>query len=423
VTTLLSPAERRRLAEEARLVLERNRRRGISGWAGRAYDFVCPSPTHYPFQWLWDSCFHAIALCHVDPLLAQQELRGVLAAAQPDGFIPHMTLWERDGHEAALAEYNIRYGGRYWTATTQPPVLASAIERVFQATGDRQFLREVLPPTVAFYAWLARERDPDQDGLISILQPDESGLDACPKYDGLLDMPTLDPYGLRTAMHRLFAAYEPLTSDADRLALGLFDVEDVLVNTIYADALAALSRLVAAEGGQPALAAELARRSGSVLDALVGHAWDADAGAFWDLAGPGQRPLRVLTVTSLLPLLLGDLPRPIADTLVERHLTDPREFWLPWPVPSVAATEPTFDPDFSTGIIWRGPSWVNTNWFLVQGLRRHGYVDLASELAERTLALVAQGGVRELFNPLTGAGYGATSFGWTTLVLDLIAGT
>jgi glycogen debranching enzyme len=344
----------------------------------------------------------------------------VLVAAQPDGFIPHMTLWERDANEAALAEYNIRYGGRYWTATTQPPVLASAIERVFQTTGDRQFLRDVLPATIAFYDWLARERDPDGDDLISILQPDESGLDACPKYDALLGMPTLDPPGLRTAMQRLFAAYEPLTSDRERLALGLFDVEDVLVNTVYADGLAALSRLVVTDGGQPELAADLERRSRLVLDALMVHAWDKAAGAFWDLAGPDNRPQRVLTVTSLLPLLLADLPRPIAETLVERHLTNPREFWLPWPVPAVAATEPTFDPDFATGIIWRGPSWVNTNWFLVQGLRRHGYVDLAAELAERTLAMVAHGGMRELFNPLTGDGYGATSFGWTTLVLDLM---
>lgn len=50
--TLLSPAERHRLGDEARRVLERNRRRGTSSWERRAYDFICPSPSHYPFQWL-----------------------------------------------------------------------------------------------------------------------------------------------------------------------------------------------------------------------------------------------------------------------------------------------------------------------------------------------------------------------------------
>jgi glycogen debranching enzyme len=120
-------------------------------------------------------------------------------------------------------------------------------------------------------------------------------------------------------------------------------------------------------------------------------------------------------------LFLQDLPRLVAETLVERHLRNPREFWLPWPVPSVAASEPSFDPSFATGIIWRGPSWVNTNWFLVHGLQRQGYTDLAAELSERTLAMVARGSFREFFDPLTGEGYGAVSFGWTTLVLDLLA--
>jgi glycogen debranching enzyme len=419
----LTPAERRRLGDEARALLDRNRRRGTSAWQGRRYDFVCPSPSHYPFQWLWDSCFHAIALCHVDPGRAQQELRGVLAAAQPDGFIPHMTLWERDAHEAELAGYNVRFGGPYWTATTQPPVLATAVERVFRATGDRAFLVEVLPATRTFYAWLARERDPDGDGLIAILQPDESGLDASPKYDPLLQMPTLDPAGLRQAMRRLFAAYEPLVSDRARLALGMFDVEDVMVNSIYAQGLAALGRLLAETGSGASDAGPHLDRAAAVARALVARCWDPAAGAFWDLAGPEHRPLRVLTVTSLFPLILPDLPGEIAATLVERHLLNPTEFWLPWPLPSVAACEPSFDPTFATGIIWRGPTWINTNWFLIDGLRSHGYVDVAAELAERTLAMVARSGFFEHFDPYTAAGGGATSFGWTTLVLDVLATT
>jgi glycogen debranching enzyme len=418
---VLTPGERRRIADEARAVLERNRRRGISKWDGRRFDFVCPSPTHYPFQWLWDSCFHAIALCHVDPLLAQRELRGVLAAAQPDGFIPHMTLWERDAHLEALSGFNIRYGGPYWTATTQPPVLAQAIERVFEASGDRDFLREVLPVTRAYYDWLARERDPDQDGLISILQPDESGLDASPKYDALLQLPSLNPSGLRFAMQRLFAAYEPLRSDRDRLLRGLFDVEDVMVNSIYAQGLAALSRLTAEVGAEASESARLASQADAVSRTLVDHCWDADAGAFWDLAGAEHRQQRVLTITSLFPLILPALPRAIAEALVHRHVLNPREFWLTWPIPSVAASEPTFDHGFATGIIWRGPTWINTNWFLVHGLRQHGFHSAAAQLTDRSLALIVNSGYREHFNPLTGDGYGATSFGWSTLTLDLLA--
>ena len=93
------------IAAEARRVLAGNRQTGISGWDGKRYDFVCPSGSTYPFQWLWDSGFHAIALLHVDPELARQEIRCLLQGAQPDGFIPHMLLWEKSAHEAALKEY------------------------------------------------------------------------------------------------------------------------------------------------------------------------------------------------------------------------------------------------------------------------------------------------------------------------------
>jgi glycogen debranching enzyme len=416
----LDGSERAELRQAAIDVLDRNRRRGTSRWGGRRYDFVCPSPSHYPFQWLWDSCFHAIALCRVDPAQAAQELRGLIAAAQPDGFIPHMILWEKDTHAAALASYNIRLGGEFWTATIQPPVLAQALERVFETTQDRRLLEEQLPPTLALYNWLRAHRDPDNDGLISIIQPDESGLDASPKYDSLLLMPSVDDPGLRAAMERLFQAYEPSGQDSRQmLALRLFDVEDVLVNSIYIQGLRAVARLCRVVGATPeahSAEQEAARASTS----LFSKSWDAERGAYWDLRGPAEKPLRTLTITSLMPLILPNLPREHAQALVQRHLLNRDQFWLEFPLPSVAADEPSFDPEFRTGLIWRGPTWVNTNWFLVHGLRLHGYPDEARELADRTLRMVLRSGFREFFNPATGQGYGAASFGWTTLVLDLL---
>src|SRR5438034_6428657 len=95
------------VAADARRVLTANRQEGVSAWDNRAYNFVCPSPSSYPFQWFWDSAFHAIALLYVDPELAKQEIRCLLQAVQPDGFIPHMLLWEKSHHEAALHEYSI----------------------------------------------------------------------------------------------------------------------------------------------------------------------------------------------------------------------------------------------------------------------------------------------------------------------------
>src|SRR5256885_13892806 len=106
------------------------------------YDFVGPSPTHYPFQWFWDSAFHAIALLHVDPELSKQELRCLMQGAQPNGFIPHMLLWEKGSHAHWLQdEYSIRLAHPFYTATIQPPVVARAVERILDATGDEALVR------------------------------------------------------------------------------------------------------------------------------------------------------------------------------------------------------------------------------------------------------------------------------------------
>src|SRR5262249_59508421 len=69
-----------RLLVCCRDVLERNRR---DGW-------TCPSADLYPHQWLWDSCFTAIGLTHVDPARAADELRSLVRGQWDDGMLPHM---------------------------------------------------------------------------------------------------------------------------------------------------------------------------------------------------------------------------------------------------------------------------------------------------------------------------------------------
>lgn len=411
---------------DAKRVLTGNRQQGVSAWDGREYDFVCPSGTTYPFQWLWDSAFHAIALLQVDHERAKQELRCLVQAAQPDGFMPHMILWEKNFHQAALEEYSIVLAHDFYTATTQPPVLARAALRVYEATGDKRFLAEVLPPIVRFFRWLKAYRDPDDDGLVAIVQPDESGLDASPKFDILMGLDHRDPPAvlpaLTSSMHRLFATYAPDRDNHARLpALDVFNWEDVMVNTIYADGLRCLGTLCRAAGYPVAEAAEFEARSRRVARALENKCWDDRDGLFWDLYGYDEHRARTLTFTSLFPLVLPELDRQMAKRLVEEHLLNEREFWLPFPIPSVAATEPSFDPEHLTKTTWRGPTWVNVNWYLYWGLREHGYHDVASDLARRTIAMVGTGGVREFYNPYTGAGQGAVDFGWTALVLDLVA--
>src|SRR6266542_6176231 len=338
------PIDTSAVAREARRVRAATRQRGVAEWDDRHYDFLFASGATYPFQWFWDSAFHAIALLHVDPELAKQEVRCLMQGAQPDGFIPHMLLWEKSAHDAALREYSITLAHTYYTATIQPPVIARAVARIFEATGDVAFVREVLPPILRFFRWLKAYRDPDDDGLVAIIQPDESGLDASPKYDRRMrvsgDRPAETLPQLRVSMKRLFDAYAPLRADPARLlALDVFVWEDVMVNVIYADGLRALGGLCLVAGFSDIEARELEARARRVMHALQEKCWDDRAGAFWDLDGWDEERARVLTFSALFPIVLADLDPVIAKRLVEDHLLNEKEFWLPYPVPTVAAAD------------------------------------------------------------------------------------
>jgi hypothetical protein len=414
--------------ELATNVLAGNRRQGESRTPPARYDYTCPSPHTYPFQWNWDSAFHAIALSKRDPARARAEVESLLVAAQPSGFLPHMVLWQEDVRGRAAADWPIAIDPAGWhTLTANPPVLPLAVERL-APTAPAGWLDRIVPQLVDVLAWWRTHRDPDGTGLVRTFQPDESGLDMSPKYDVLLGIDRRDPASIvprwHAAVRDLIGAYAEQRAergaDVDLTAPGRFSWQDVLVNSIYGSSARALARLLRGRGADAA-AGEWEQAAAQTTAALIAHSWDETAGAFFDsyLGRDGRwQRAEVLTASSLFPLVLEDLPSEHAVRLVT-HLTDESEFWLPYPVPSVAASEPSFDETFATGAIFRGSSWVNLNWYLHLGLRLHGYPDVAAELARRTRAMVAQSGLRECYGPRDAAGHGARDFSWSALVLDL----
>ncbi len=408
--------ERTEMEERARQILLTNLRQGVADWNGKEFSFVVPSLTGYPFQWFWDSCFHAIALTHLDLAQARAELTTLLSGAQPDGFIPHIIFWEMEKQPDFLSRNIVGMTSPYHSATIQPPIIAYAVERVYRATGDTDFRDAALPTLMAYYRWLRYHRDPDEDGLIAIIQPEEAGADCSPKYDEALQLEELTNQGFIAALRQVYAAYAPMRGDDRRiLTADIFHFEDVLVNSIYAFSLRALARLLE----EAPEAAEFRREADKTRDALLEKCWNESAGAFFDLRGVAEKPVEMVTISSLMPLILSDLPREMVESLVERWISRPEHFWLPYPLPSVPASNPRFMPGNPRGFIWRGPTWVNTNWFLSHALRGHGYPELADTIAAKTLEAVAREGFREYYHPYTGEGLGARNFGWTTLILDL----
>jgi glycogen debranching enzyme len=160
----------------------------------------------------------------------------------------------------------------------------------------------------------------------------------------------------------------------------------------------------------------------SATPALVERLWDERRGLFVDEAQPGAIRPAPVTWASLAPLALPDLPERIGRRLVEEHVLEEREFLTPVAPPSVAACEPSYQPDGGRGPIrryWRGPTWVNSAWMVWLGMRRLGYEAEAERLAGGLIAAVEREGLREYYDPRSGKGLGARDFAWSALIAEL----
>jgi glycogen debranching enzyme len=402
--------------------------------------FVKPGPSVYPFQWNWDSALVAIGLARVDPERGRTEVRSLLRGCWEDGMVPHIVfhpqavdyspgpeLWDSAGCAGApvLATSGL----------TQPPVLASAVRALHEAEPDRAFLAEVLPAIDAWHGWIHRERQLDSSGLVAILHPWESA-DNAPRFDAALARIELGeaPTVARSDRRLLDAAERPTDLDyrrylalVERLRLvdyrpsslreAPFAYVDLCFNSVLAAAesdLAWLLREIGADAGRAEAAGVRLRRALSEL-------WDEDAGAYRerDLHG-GEATTD--TVADLFPLYAGVPDERRARKLFDGSLWSPERFGpsseAPWAVTTVSKASPAFD----SRRYWRGPVWININWFLVRGLERCGLRAEADELRALTLRLVERSGFAEYYHPFTGAPLGSGDFSWSAaLTLDLAA--
>lgn len=416
------------LVDEAKKVLYGNLRIGYSKWAKSEYKYVSPSYPHYPHQWFWDSCFHAIALSHIDIDLAKNEIRSLLKAQRKNGFMPHVIYWGATKFRRPLAGIGAMLESKFslfpkTTDMIQPPLIAQSVERIYQEEKDLDFLLEVVPKLIRYYRWLAEFRDPDGDGLISVISPYESGLDQSPSYDVILGVKNGNALfsalkGRTVTLRNLMRNYNLQKIFAD----DYFTVEDVFVNSIYILNLKIMSDLtnkIDREEDSRFFGKKynLAKRS------LVDKCFDKKKKFFFDIYSKNEKVANVVTIKGLMPIIL-DIDKKIVASLVNQHLLETREFNLPYPIPTVARNEKSFLPTPPTiahePIIWRGPSWVNTNWYIQKGLRRHGYEDLADKIVDKTVAFIRKSGFREFFNPFNGRGYGEHHFGWSTLIIDMM---
>lgn len=441
--TLAEPTGKPDLLEQAKAVLEMNDRG----------NYTQPAHGLYPHQWLWDSCFIAIGLRHLDVERAKAELLSLLRGQWHNGMLPNIIFRDDPQYRP---DRNI---WRSWvnpfapndvttTGITQPPLLAEAVVQVGKKMGwpeRRLWYRTMYPNLLAYHEWLYNERDPHGEGLVLQIHPWEIGLDSTPpwmnelhehllplwvrliektKFDKVINLfrrdthsvpldqrfPTIEALALVDIQRRLRRKAYDINKILDH---SLFTIEDLNFNSIFIRANTQLCEI--AKSLREELPEELTDKMKKTEKAFE-ELWDPYSSQYYSRDFITHQLIRVSSIATLLPLYAGSITQDRAEQLV-RLLENEHQFGPAYPVPSV----PTSSFWFKRKMYWQGPTWVNMNWLIIDGLKRYGFKDHASALAESTLEMVSKSGCYEYFDPIDGTPAGAANFSWTAaLAIDLI---
>ena len=393
------------IAKEAHKILKKNRQ------ITAGHQYTLPSLRSYPYQWLWDSCFHAIALSSLEPEAAKEELRSLVSKQFEEGMIPHMIYWQTGD----LHRYD--WGKDGTSALTQPPMIAYVVEQIYNLDKDKAFLREIYPSLWRFYKYLIEERDPRNNHLIGIINPDESGEDNSPRFDAVLGVDShvsFDEHLKRRAI--LIKENTKCNFDAGRCMKNYFWVKDVPFNSILIANLESLARL--AHELDIKQDAEFCKTNAESIRGAM-RKFMYENGVFWSTYGNDYKKIKVATWAHFAPLFVNLYSPEEARALIDNHLLNTSTFRSPYGIRTVSKEEPSYDP----AGFWRGPVWMSVHWFIFQGLKKYGFEKESKMILEMSIALLEREGFREYYNSETGEGLGAEDFTWGALVVDMMRQT
>jgi hypothetical protein len=320
-----------------------------------------PDRMPHTWMWLWDSCFHSIAMNLMPsiPLLGGipghtigwEYLKSVLDAAGPNGAISI----KRTPTSAGTT-----------VDQTQPPLLSWAVWQNYKAGKaacgkssqctinvlDR--LKYAFPRLEGYLMWDKTNRiDPNHKVLgFSWIKGTESGMDNSQRFDD--DVTKGD---IRSMIAVDFSTFFAL--DSSHLSQIALELEN-------ADAHSKWSQL-----------------SENVSSVVHNYLWDHEKQFYFDRSSSDGQFSEITSVASFLPMLLDDFPATKRLASLTKALANEKTFNTPISIPSVSLQTKEFSTD-----MWRGPMWINTNYFVIRGLRKHGQDELASKILKTTIACV-----------------------------------
>jgi len=292
----------------------------------------------------------------------------------------HMTFFELQRADGQLPANNKETETGFGQIQMVVPIAATAWE-LAQATGDEALLRAAYAACSRWDGWLMRYRNTLGTGLVEGFCTYDTGHDNSPRWAG---MPNQCP-NKNAREHHSIAALPRLCPD--------------LSATVYGGrrALAAMARSL----GRGAEAERWDEQAEAIRRTILARLWSQGDAAFYDRDSQG-RFIRVRG--DVLTRMCGEhVPdQGMFDAMWRHQLGDPAAFWTRFPLPSIAANDPTFVRPIPANS-WGGASQALTamragRWFDHYGRSaEHGHM-----MTRWCEAIMADMTFRQQIDPQTG---------------------
>lgn len=291
-----------------------------------------------------------------DPAHVRDQIRNELSGQQADGLIPGIIIFQADGKP-------------WWKIFKGfPPLWVVSVDAYVERSGDTALLGECLEALQRQIGWFEAKRAAPGGGFYYLDVREktwESGMDEGIRYD----QRPAEPSAAVDASSHLFLLYEHAARWSRQL-------------------------------GRPA---EIwTARAAALRHLIQTRLWSAEVGFFFDAwvqDRPGPRPL---AFEGMWPVVVGAADAAQARRVIAEHLMNPREFFTPHPIATVARSDPKFELR-----MWRGPAWNCMTYWAARGCLRYGDAAAAHRLLEAALDATARqfertGTIWEFYHPELG---------------------
>lgn len=310
----------------------------------------------------------------------------------------HMTFFDLQRADGQLPANNKETETGFGQIQMVVPIAATAWE-LARATGDDALLRAAYASGLAWDAWLMRYRNTRGTGLVEGFCTYDTGHDNSPRWRG---MPNQCP-NKNAKVHAPIASLPRLCPD--------------LSATVYGGrkALAAMAHAL----GRSSDAEVWTEKAELLRTAILAQLWSEEDAAFYDRDAQDKF---VRIRSDILTRMCGEhVPdQAMFDRIWQRQLGNPKAFWTPFPLPSIAVDDPSFVRPIVANS-WGGPAQALTalragRWFDHYG-RSAEFTTMMNRWCE---AIQADMSFRQQIDPETGvftAGADAPNYSPCALVM------